>query len=308
MADELYPRNRQEFLRWFATEEQCVEYLVGLRWPEGFVCPCCQSRAYWRHARGYFECRSCARQTSVTAGTLFERTRKPLRLWFEVIWTLVSQKNGASAKNLQAVMGLGSYETAWAWLHKLRRAMIRPGRERLRGVVEVDEMLIGGREEGLVGRDPASEKTLVVLGVECEGEAPGRVRFRCIPDASSESLHPFVKDNIERGSEVVTDGWNGYLGLEKAGYRLTRRIAPSKKEAAKMLPHVHLIASLVKRWLRGTHQGAVSGEHLPFYLDEYAFRFNRRRSTHRGMLFYRLVSQAAAHEPRTYANIIAPPQ
>jgi transposase-like protein len=231
-----------------------------------------------------------------------------LQLWFDVIWAVVSQKNGASAKNLQATMGLGSYETAWTWLHKLRRAMIRPGRDKLHGAVEVDETYIGGIEEGLVGRDPATQKVLVVIAVECAGKKLGRVRFRCIPDGSSAALLPFVKDNVEMGSEVITDGWQGYSGLTSGGYRHTQKIIPSKKEAARTLPHVHLIASLLKRWLNGTHQGRASPQHLPYYLDEYAFRFNRRMSTHRGKLFYRLVSQAVRQDPVPYAKIICRPQ
>lgn len=308
MDQGLYPLNRQEFVRQFVTEEQCEDYLIRLRWPDGFVCPVCSGRKAWRHPRGHFECSSCGRQTSVTSGTLFDRTRKPLRLWFEVIWAVVSQKNGASARNLQASMGLGSYETAWAWLHKLRRAMVRPGRDKLHGVVEVDETYIGGHEEGLVGRDPATCKVLVAVAVECGEGKLGRVRFRCIADGSSAELLPFVKDNVQPGSEVVTDGWKGYAGLGAAGYRHQKKIAPTKKEAARTLPHVHLIASLVKRWLNGTHQGRVSPQHLAYYLDEYAFRFNRRMSAHRGKLFYRLVSQAAGQEPVPYAKIISKPQ
>jgi len=292
----------------FATEELCRDYLIRLRWPEGFVCPACGSRQAWQLPRGQFECSACGRQTSVTAGTLLDRTRKPLRLWLEVMWTVAGQKTGASAKNLQALLGLGSYETAWTWLHKLRRAMIRPGRDRLQGVVEVDEIYVGGREEGLVGRDPSSQKVLVVLAVEGKGRKIERVRFRCIPDASANALQPFVKDNVEPGSEVVTDGWQGYAGLEAAGYRHTRSIASDKKAAAHTLPHVHLIASLLKRWLKGTHQGRVSAQQLPYYLDEYAFRFNRRKSTHRGKLFYRLVSQVVGRDPMPYTQIISPPQ
>jgi transposase-like protein len=308
MADSPYPKTRQDFVRMLGSEQQCVDYLVALRWPDGFVCPACEGSAHWRHARGVFECRACSRQTSVTAGTLLDRTRKPLRLWFEVMWLVASQKNGASAKNLQQALGLGSYETAWAWLHKLRRAMIRPGREQLRGVVEVDETYIGGHDPGVLGRSPQSAKTLVAVAVECVGDRIGRVRFRCIPNAGSAALHLFVKDHVEPGAQIITDGWNGYAGLEKLGFGHTRKSTPGKREAGEPLPHVHLVASLVKRWLLGTHQGAVRGEQLPYYLDEYAFRFNRRMSTHRGLLFHRLASQAVAHEPRTYAQIITPPQ
>lgn len=306
MSDQDYPRNKQEFLGRFQNEQQCLEYLVRWRWPSGFRCPGCGCGKAWSHPRGLFECSACGRQTSVTAGTLFQDTRKPLRLWFEVMWTVVSQKNGASAKNVEEALGFGSYRTAWAWLHRLRRAMIRSGRDQLRGTVEVDETYIGGEEEGHRGRGP-TEKTLVVVAVECEPNCkPGRVRFRCIPDASAESLLPFVLDNVVANSKVVTDGWLGYSGLAAKGYKHeARKVASSGKQAHEILPHVHLIDTLVKRWLLGTHQGHVSPKHLPYYLDEYAFRFNRRLSTHRGLLFQRLVAQAVAMTPVTYGTLTA---
>ena len=308
MVEDDYPRNKQEFLERFSTEQKCLEYLIRWRWPAGFECPACGSKKAWPHPRRLFECSTCGRQTSVTAGTIFQDTRKPLRLWFEVIWTVVSQKNGASAKNIEEALGFGSYRTAWTWLQKLRRAMIRPGRDHLCGTVEIDETYIGGEEDGQRGRGP-TEKTLVVVAVECEpNRKPGRVRFRCIPDASGDSLLPFVVDNVKGGSNVITDGWLGYSGLGAKGYKHeVRKVAPSGKKAHELLPHVHLIDTLVKRWLLGTHQGHVSPKHLRYYLDEYAFRFNRRLSTHRGLLFHRLVTQALALEPVTYNHITAPP-
>ena len=306
MAGEDYPRNKQEFQERFGSEQDCLDYLIRMRWPSGFVCPGCGSKKAWLHPRKLFECSACGRQTSVTAGTIFQDTHKPLRLWFEVMWTVVSQRNGASAANLKDALGFGSYRTACTWLHKLRRTMIRPGRDQLGGVVEVDETYIGGEEEGHRGRGP-TEKTLVVVAVECEPNRKlGRVRFRCISDASGESLLPFIVDNVKPGAQVITDGWLGYTGLESKGYKHdVRKIAPSGKKAHELLPHVHLINTLVKRWLLGTHQGAVSPKHLPYYLDEYAFRFNRRLSTHRGLLFYRLVTQALTLAPVTYEEMTA---
>lgn len=308
METPLFPKDRQEFITQFSTEQQCLDYVIRLRWPDGFVCPACGSLKAWLHPRNHFECSACGRQTSVTAGTLFEGTRKPLRLWFEVIWAVVSQKHGASAKNLQVSLGLGSYETAWTWLHKLRRAMVRPGREKLHGLVEVDETYIGGDEEGLRGRGP-TQKVLVAVAVEGVGlKKLGRVRFRCIPDASASSLLPFVEDTVDPGSRIVTDGWQGYAGLESKGYRHEKRkIAPGNQKAHELLPRVHLVSSLVKRWLLGTHQGNVSRGHLSYYLDEYAFRFNRRMSRHRGQLFHRLVSQAVSHDAVPYKKIVSSP-
>ena len=250
------------------------------------------------------QCGDCGHQTSVTAGTIFQDTRKPLSQWFRVIWWVTSQKNGASALGLQRAVGLGSYKTAWTWLHKLRRAMVRPGRERLHGSVEIDETHVGGLEEGVRGRQTET-KALVVVAAEEDGGGTGRIRMRQIPDASGKSLPAFIDDTIEPGSLVHTDGWAGYEGLEKRGYQHRVTVVTGRKEPASVLmPRVHRVASLLKRWLLGTHQGAVSREHLDYYLDEFTFRFNRRTSASRGKLFYRLVQQAVAVEPVPYKAMV----
>ncbi len=237
-------------------------------------------------------CAGCAHETSVTAGTVFEGTRKPLRLWFLVMWLMMGQKTGVSAKNLESLLGFGSYQTIWAWLHKLRSVMVRQGRERLNGKVEVDETYIGGHRKELRGRG-GEGKTLVAVAVEVCEKRLGRVRLRCIPDASGKMLMAFAKDNIEPGSHVVTDGWSGYRALEKKGYRHEARPKKQRPDGEDtLLPNVHLLVLLLKRWLRGTHQAGVNPHHLQAYLNEFAFRFNRRLSTHRGKLFYRLVQQA----------------
>lgn len=296
MTEEDYPKTFEEFIDRFQSEDDCIDYIKRLRWPNGFVCPRCQCAKAWKTSRYLMHCARCGHQTSITAGTLFQKTRKPLRIWFHVMWWMMSQKTGASAKNLKDAMGFGSYKTAWAWLHKFRRAMIRSGRDRLNGVVEIDETYIGGEEEGTKGRQIV-KKALVVIAVNVEERKLGRVRFRCIPDASAESLVPFVQDYVEPGSTTITDGWKGYAPLGKCGYRhKVRKIAGSGEKASELLPHVHLVVSLLKRWLMGTHQGAVSSVHLPYYLDEFAFRFNRRLSTYRGKLFYRLMQQAVITE------------
>ena len=253
---------------------------------------------------GLYQCRSCRRQTSVTAGTIFQDTRKPLVMWFRAMWYVTSQKNGASALGLQRVLGLGSYETAWTWLHKLRRAMIRPDRDRLSGWIEVDETFIGGLAEGAVGGRQKANKALVVIAAQADGPAIGRIRMRMIADASADSLHPFVLDCIEPGSTLHTDGWQGYAGLEKSFKREVSTTRGRRKDASKLLPRVHRVASLLKRWLLGTHQGAVAPWQLPYYLDEFTFRFNRRRSKSRGKLFFRLMQQAVNTPPATYAALI----
>jgi len=301
---EDYPRTLAEFERRFATEQACREYLARLRWPEGFTCPQCSGKTFWPTKRGLWMCATCGHQASVTAGTIFQDTHKPLTAWFRVIWWVSCQKNGASALNLQRVMGLRSYETAWTWLQKLRRAMVRPGRDRLSGRVEVDETYLGGLEEGHRGRGQR-KKALIVVAAQEDGRGIGRVRLRRIPDASAKSLHTFILDSVTPGSLVCTDDWTGYAGLEAKGY--VREVTPQKERkriGKSVLPRVHRVVSLLKRWLMGTHQGAVSHEHLPYYLDEFIFRFNRRRSASRGKLFYRLVQQAALVEPIPYARLV----
>ncbi len=250
-------------------------------------------------------CRACRHQTSVTAGTIFQDTRSPLRLWFRTMWYVTQQKHGASALGLQRVLGLSRYETVWTWLHKLRRAMVRPDRDRLSGRVEVDETFVGGDEEGVYGRQ-IEGKALVAIAVEERGRGLGRVRMARVTDASGASLHPFIQQSIEPGSVVHTDGWEGYSGLEKKGYRRERTVlsGKGKKAAVRLLPGVHLVAAHLKRWLLGTHHGAVSADHLDYYLDEFTFRFNRRTSRSRGKLFYRLVQQAVQIPPTPRRTIV----
>jgi transposase-like protein len=224
------------------------------------------------------------------------------------MWWVAAQKNGASALGLQRVLGLRSYEKAWTWLHKFRRAMVRPGRDRLAGTVEVDETFLGGLEEGVRGRG-AEKKALIVVAAQEEGRGVGRIRLRRIPDASAKSLIPFIENSVEPGSVVHTDGWLGYEPLEKRGYRHTVTYLRGQEDSpSELMPRVHLVVSLLKRWLTGTHQGAVSHKHLDYYLDEFAFRFNRRRSRSRGKLFFRLAQQAVSIEPVPYAKIIQSPK
>jgi transposase-like protein len=297
-----YPRTVAEFEARFATEGACRIYLSRLRWPDGFRCRCGEAKAWWT-ARGLWQCAACGTQTSVTAGTVFQDTRKPLRLWFHAMWWVTGQKTGASALGLQRLLGLGSYETAWTWLHKLRRAMVRPGRDRLSGRVEVDESFVGG-VGGARGRSTAT-KALIVIAAEEVGHGVGRIRLRRIPDGSADSLNTFVHEAIEPGSLVHTDGWHGYDGLKAAGYghRVTK-LRGRHDLASTCLPRVHRVVSLLKRWLLGTHQGAVSAAHLDYYLDEFTFRFNRRTSRHRGHLFFRLAQQAVAVEPAPYRRLV----
>jgi transposase-like protein len=298
MNAEDYPKTVLEFEERFASEDACREYLFELRWPEGFRCPHCGGGRTWETQRGLYRCSVCDVQVSRTAGTIFQDTHKPLRLWFRSLWYVTNQKHGVSALGLQRVLGLGSYRTAWTWLHKLRRAMVRPGRDRLSGIVEVDETYIGGEKPGKRGRGAAG-KVLVLIAVEDKGvEGIGRIRLQRVADASAHSLTGAVQATVAAGSTVRTDDWGGYGSLQSAGYAHT--VAREGGEPGESpLPLVHRVASLLKRWLLGTHQGAVRASHLDYHLDEYTFRFNRRTSRSRGKLFYRLVQQAAAIAPVT---------
>jgi transposase-like protein len=303
-----YPRTWPEFERFLPDEDACLRYLERLRWPDGFSCPACGHGDAWRTKRGLWACRACERQSSVTAGTIFAGTRTPLRSWFGAIWQLVAQKQGMSALGMQRTMGLGSYKTAWAHLHKLRRAMVRPGRERLSGLVEVDEGYVGGREVGVPGRQ-SEEKSPVVVAVEVrEGakrEIAGRVRLSRVEPLSKDGLEAFIGEAIEPGSAVRTDGWNVYQGLPELGYRhLPITISRTGKPASASMPHVHRVLALLKRWLLGTHQGSVQPHQLDCYLDEFSFRFNRRHSRYPGLLFLRLLQEAVVTEPIPLGRIV----
>lgn len=300
---DAFPLNLMSFTKRFATDEACAAYLMELRWPDGFVCPACGGDKGWPTARGTIFCAACGRQTSLTAGTILHNTRVSLRGWLLAMWLVCTQKTGLSAAGLQRELGLGSYRTAWLMFQKLRQAMVRMGRELLRGGVEVDETYLGASESGVHGRQLVG-KALVVIAVELEGAKVGRVRLRHVPDGSASSLVGFVTDGVEPGTTVHTDGWQGYAGLSKAGY--THRVTPTRggELAVDVFPHVHLVASLLKRWLGATHQGNVSPKHLQGYLDEFAFRFNRRRSRHVGKIFHRLAEQLFLRQARTYRQIV----
>jgi transposase-like protein len=301
---EDFPRDLADFERRFATEAACRQYLIRLRWPDGFRCPRCKREKAWPVRGTLLQCAGCGRQRSVTAGTIFQDTHTPLTTWFRAMWWVTSQKTGVSALGAQRVLGLGSYKTAWTWLHKLRRAMVRPGRDRLAGYVEVDETYIGGVHPGRRGRRTQT-KALVAVAVEVDGRRIGRIRLRRIPDASADSLIDFVQDAVEPRSRVHTDGWLGYEPLRRHGYKHDVTFLEGQPQSAsQLLPHVHRVVSLLKRWLLGTHHGAVTHEHLDYYLDEFTFRFNRRRSASRGKLFFRLVQHAVLVDPAPYESLI----
>ena len=307
-----YPGTWQAFESWFADDEACRGYLSQVRWPGGFICPACSKSDAWRTARGMWMCRSCGRQTSVTAGTIFHRSRLPLRTWFSAMWFICAQKSGVSALGLQRVLGFGSYETAWAWMHKLRRAMVRPDRELLGGrgiAVEIDTTFIGGRSPVGRGGRRYLNKVEVAIGVELRDPIGlGRTRLAVVDIADRKrDLVEFARTAIGSGTTLHTDGEQLYKNLAKAlGLRHQRSVLlHADTPAHSTLPGVHRVASLLKRWLAGTIHNGQSAEHLSYYLDEFTFRFNRRSSGSRGLLFYRLLQQAANTDPHPLSCLTA---
>ena len=311
VAGKDYPRNWNEFLDWFPTEEACLTHLERLRWPDGFVCPRCGSIAdAYRATRTRLMCRSCKYQSTVTAGSIFDKTRTPLRVWLAAVWYVTNQKQGVSALGLQRVLGLGSYQTAWTMLHRLRRAMVCQGREQIKGLVEVDEAYLsltdrlnpssGTRRRGGV------TKVLIAIAVEkLQPKGFGRIRMHRIARRDTTQLVPFVQEAVEPGAHLHTDGSAAYLPLRHLGYDLQQTVMlGSDVPAHEALPGVHRVAALVKRWILGTHQGAVQPDQLDSYLDEFVFRFNRRTSRSRGLLFYRLLKQALVTHPVTYDDVV----
>ena len=301
-----YPRTFQELREWFPDDEACLQYLARLRWPTGFICPECQGQEFWLTRTGLWMCRGCARRTSVTAGTIFHRTRTPLSTWFAAVWFVTSQKNGMSAQGLQRVLGLKSYETAWAWMHKLRRAMVRPERDLLHGIVEVDETFIGGVSVG--HRGASSGKAVVMVAVEKPGPGRklGRIRLALANRPGTLGLVTFAQNTVAGGSTIHTDGARMMRRLSELGYTHEYATGYNAPDPTAVLPGVHLTVSLLKRWLTGTLHYGVAEHQLPYYLDEFTFRFNRRDSTSRGLLFYRLLQQAVHTDPHPLHDLLDP--
>jgi len=291
-----YPCNQLEFDEKFKTDADCLKYLMELKYSEGFNCLKCEHTIYWLDGNGKLICKKCRAETSIIADTLFHKSRLPIGVLFRAMWWIIAQKNGVSAQGLQRVLGIGSYETSWVWLHKFRSLMVLSDREKLSEMVEIDETLVGGKKSGKRGRG-AEGKTLVVMALEINNFGTGRVRLMEIPDATRQSLNAFIKANIEIGTTITTDGWKGYVDINKMRYK--RIISEQAKllDGEHILPHVHRIASLLKRWLLGTHHSYVTKNYLQYYLDEFVFRHNRRKSKNRGLLFYTLILQAVKSKP-----------
>jgi transposase-like protein len=284
VAGRDYPADWEQFTAFFPDEAACLRYLERLSWPHGFHCPACgQARPPWRGSRQRLVCRACGHQTTVTAGTLFQGTRTPLRQWFAAAWLVATAEQGVSARQLARALDLGSYETAWTMLHRFRRAMVRSGRPRLEGRVEIGTVLAPGRATAAVA-------------LEDRGETAGRVRMQRL--SAGGGLVAFVGRVVEPGTLVRATRLEAWWPLAELGYMTER---------APRLTHLPALERDLAGWLRGTHQGATSPAQLDWYLDEFTFRFNRRTSTHRGMLFYRLLEEAVVTPPLPYRRVVGAP-
>jgi len=308
-----YPGTWPELHRWFPDDEACAAYLATLRWPHGFVCPVCGSQRAWRIARGRWMCQDCGRKTSVTAGTVFHRSRLPLTTWFSAMWMVCAEKNGVSALGLQRELGFGSYQTAWAWLHKLRRAMVRPDRDLLGGPdvsVEMDCTFVGGRSLDKPGFKYANKDEVVIAVERRHPRGFGRVRMvRIDTFRRKQGIFRFATAAIAPGTILYTDGDRLYHDLPHV-LDITHEaivVVSAGEPGHRLLPAVHRVASLLKRWLAGTFHNGQGFEHLDYYLDEFTFRFNRRNSRRRGLLWYRLAHQAVTTDPHPDRELVAGP-
>jgi transposase-like protein len=304
-----YPRNYAEFLAWYPAAAACLDDLDWIRWKDGFECPSCHGSKGWRMKNGKWWCDACRNRVSSTAGTIFHHARTPLTVWFAAAWHLTAANNGVSAKTLHRILGVGAYPTAWAMLHRSRCAISHAGHDMLSGHVEVDETVLGGARHGKRGRG-AEGKVLVAVAVELlSPKGFGRCRLQIIPNAETETLKTFIQKYIKPGSTIYTDGLISYPSATQDEYiHQGTSIKGSGKDANEVLPGVHRVAALVKRWLMGTHQGSFEEDHLQAYLDEVTFRFNRRTSAHRGRLFFRLIEQCVARHPMPFRELVANPK
>ncbi|WP_190264161.1 MULTISPECIES: IS1595 family transposase [Glutamicibacter] len=306
IAGRDYPVDLAQLRAWFPTDEACLDYLDWLRWPEGFMCPHCGAVKVGREASGRYRCHGCRKQVSVTSGTIFHKTRIPLTVWFEAVWLVTSGKTGVSSTLLHRVLPISTYQTAWTMLAKLRSVMGTAESEPLSGRVEIDETFIGGHRTGVGGRGSAG-KTLVAGAIEVTDHGWGRARLAVIPDASAASLGAFARTNVAAGATIATDGWRSYPSALKGYVHEPFNVSTSGRPAHESLPAVHRLFAQVKRMLDGTYQGGGSSDHLQEYLDEFVFRFNRRHSRHRGLVFMRLLQRAVDGQPVTFRSLVRTP-
>jgi len=283
-----YPNNYQELVKQYAAQQACLEYIASIRWKDGFICDKCGSKRFWISKRLQWICAGCKYQHRVLAGTLFQDTKLPLNLWFQMIWWFVGPKNGASALALMQNFGIGSYRTSWKLLTKLRTCTVFPLREPLSGEIEVDEAFLGGK----------NNKEIIAIAAEKRGKATGRIRLKHINSREKSEIQGFITETISPGSTIISDRHKSYPTIVQSGYAHDPQKKPYYWEEVdgddeRLLPRVHRAVSLLKRWYYGTYQGRVDQETLQSYLDEFVFRFNRRTSGSRGLLCGRRQSTTA---------------
>src|SRR5436305_13174065 len=293
------PRSLSEFEQRFADEDACAEYLAAARWPEGFACPACSGSKAWRleTKRPTNECAGSGKQTSVTAGTIMHHSKLPLTIWFWAAYLMATHSNGISALQLQRQLALGSYKSAWLLCAKLRRSMLAPGRTPLAGLVEVDETELvcrSKKDPPAGGRGRSHQGKILVVGaveVQDGGAGPGRIRLQEIPDFSAASLHAFLAAHLAPGATAKTDGLPSYAGAASIHHEPH---VVGKMAAHIVLPWVHRVFANLKVWALGVYHG-LRRKHLQSYLDEFVFRFNRRRTRHAA--FRSLLGIGAGHAP-----------
>ena len=299
-----FPLTTIEFQEKFATDEDCEAYLFDIKWHEGFVCSKCNYGEYWKTKTGLYVCKKCEHQHSLKAGTIMQKSKKSLKMWFTAIWLFTSSKRGVNAKDLEKQLGI-SYPTAWLWLQKLKKSSFNPERTKLSGKVEVDEFYLGGKHKGKQGRG-SENKLKIVIAVEkikFKGSYKnyvGRIRLKDIENCGTENLTKFVEDNISLNAIVKTDKWTGYNKLKSVGYNHISKVISDYNADFKGL---HNTVSLIKRWILGTFQGKMSKKHIQQYLEEFTFRFNRK-FLNIGYKFQRLVEFSVATKPLTYKQIV----
>jgi transposase-like protein len=299
-----FPKTLPDFDRLFPNDEACLAFLEWVRWGQAFSCQKCKHDQFWNMATGLRRCRACEFKNSVKTNSIFEKSKLGLKMWFYAIWWITSQKNGVSALSLQRFLGIGSYETGWLLLHKIRGAMVFSDRSHLAGDIEVDEAFLGGVRTGKRGRG-AEGKQLIVIAAEFSGKRKiGRIRIQRSSDASAEKLEAFIKKNIAQKSTVHTDGWRGYNGVTNLGYKHRAQKA-ALVDPDELLPRINIVTALLKRWILGTHQGRLDLKHMDSYLEEFVFRFNRRTSKIRGLLFQRVIENSFNTAPSTYDKVIS---
>jgi len=282
-----HPKNYRELVSYFADQASCLEYLASIRWPDGFICPACKGKDHWRSKRLLWICSSCEFQASVLAGTLFQDTKLPINVWFQMIWWFMGQKNGANALSLQRNFGIGSYRTAWRLLGKLRSCAVSPTRTQLSGEVEVDEVFLGG----------VNNKEIIGVAAEKRGRATGRIRLKHLKSREASEIQGFILGAIEPGAKIISDRHKSYVTIVGKGYAHAPQKKPYIWEEVdgnddRLLPRLHRVAALMKRWYLGTYHGGMSMKEIQPYLDEFVFRFNRRTSGSRGLIFHRMVEAA----------------